>query len=62
MEKGRFRQIERLTEADDMDRQIPNTMRKLIVTRITSKFREATEIVSVSVPKPGPNEVLIKNR
>ena len=36
--------------------------RKLQVTELTTNFRQATQIVEVSIPTPVANEVLIKNR
>ena len=45
-----------------MTRQLPSAFRKLVVNKITNKFRDAVEIVTVPMPKPGPHEVIIKNR
>ncbi|BFZ05052.1 hypothetical protein BsWGS_08088 [Bradybaena similaris] len=42
--------------------RIPSNMRTILVKKLASNFREATEIVEVAVPKPGPKEVLVKNR
>ncbi|XP_041366682.1 prostaglandin reductase-3-like [Gigantopelta aegis] len=43
-------------------RHIPHTMRKLIGTKLSPNFREATAIVEAPVPQPGPSEVLVHNR
>ncbi|CAG5133330.1 unnamed protein product [Candidula unifasciata] len=43
-------------------RRIPSKMRTIIVKKLASNFREATEIVEVEIPKPGPKEILVKNR
>ena len=51
-----------MTTVTTMARRLPSTMKKLLTTRVTHKFREATEIVSVPVPQPGPKEILVKNR
>ena len=37
-------------------------MRKLIGTKLSPNFREATAMVEAPVPQPGPNEVLVQNR
>uniref|UniRef100_A0A0B7BMB1 15-oxoprostaglandin 13-reductase n=2 Tax=Arion vulgaris TaxID=1028688 RepID=A0A0B7BMB1_9EUPU len=42
--------------------RIPSKMRQILVKKLASNFREATEIVEAAVPKPGPKEVVIKNR
>ncbi|XP_072171706.1 prostaglandin reductase-3-like [Diadema setosum] len=41
---------------------LPNTFRKMVVNQLTTKFREAVNIVSVPMVEPGPSEVLIKTR
>lgn len=41
---------------------LPRTYRKLVARRLTSNFREAAELVEVPMPRPGPGEVLIRNR
>ncbi|GAB1608275.1 prostaglandin reductase-3-like [Argonauta hians] len=43
-------------------KQLPSTFRKLVVKKLSKNFREATGIEVVNMPKPGPDEVLIKNR
>ncbi len=45
-----------------MARQLPNTLKKILVNKVTHKFREATEIVSAPMAQPGPKDVLVKNR
>jgi NADPH-dependent curcumin reductase CurA len=42
--------------------QTPNKMRHILVKKLASDFREATEIVETAVPIPGRKQVLIKNR
>ncbi|MDQ7041860.1 MAG: quinone oxidoreductase family protein [Rhodothermus sp.] len=41
---------------------LPETYRKLIAHRRSPHFREATSIVEVPMPRPGPGELLIRNR
>ncbi|XP_071181951.1 prostaglandin reductase-3-like isoform X3 [Mytilus edulis] len=43
-------------------RQLPSTMRKLVVTKISQKFRDVVKITQESLPNPGAGEVLVKNR
>ncbi|KAK3104101.1 hypothetical protein FSP39_024417 [Pinctada imbricata] len=45
-----------------MAQVIPRTMRKLVASRLSQKFREVVEIKEVPVPSPGDGEVLIKNK
>jgi len=40
--------------------QQPKTYRKIEVAKLSPKFREATRIVSVPLPRPKENEVLFK--
>ncbi len=42
--------------------KLPSSFRKMVVHRMTHKFREAVRIETVSTMHPGPNEVLVKNR
>ncbi|CAG5133331.1 unnamed protein product [Candidula unifasciata] len=37
-------------------------MRMIVVKKLASDFREATDIIEVAVPRPGPKEILVKNR
>jgi len=41
---------------------LPKTYRKLVARRLSPHFREAAEIVEVLTPRPGPGELLIRNR
>ncbi|XP_067948550.1 prostaglandin reductase-3-like [Watersipora subatra] len=41
---------------------VPQTFRRLMVNRITYKFREACSIESVKTPKLGENDMLVKTR
>ena len=43
-------------------RQLPETFRKLVITKLSTNYREAVELKTVPMLKPGPNELLIKNR
>ena len=43
-------------------RQIPATFRKLVVSKLSTNFREAVEIVSCAGLKPSSKELLIRNR
>ena len=41
---------------------LPATNRKLVVTKISQNFREATQVQDAPMPQPGPGEILVKNR
>lgn len=41
---------------------MPDTYRKLVATTRSTDFRKAAKIVEESVPEPGPNEVVIRNK
>ncbi|XP_060937065.1 prostaglandin reductase-3-like [Limanda limanda] len=41
---------------------IPSSMRKLVVTQLSSDFREAVRVQCVAVPTPGDAELLVRNR
>jgi len=41
---------------------LPATFKKLVVKKVTQKFREAVEVVSSPMLTPGPGQLLIKNR
>lgn len=43
-------------------RQLPETFRKLVITKLSTNYREAVELKTVPMLQPGPNELLIKNR
>ena len=43
-------------------RQLPRTFRKVIISKLSTNYREAVEIVEVPMLQPGPNDVLVKNR
>ncbi|XP_053384072.1 prostaglandin reductase-3-like [Mercenaria mercenaria] len=43
-------------------KELPKTIRKLVATRASPKFREVVSIVTEPTPKPGDGEVLVKNR
>ncbi|RUS77433.1 hypothetical protein EGW08_014811 [Elysia chlorotica] len=40
--------------------EIPAQMRQLTVTKLGCNYRDVTEVVSVPVPKPGANQVLVR--
>ena len=42
--------------------QLPAEQQKLVVTKVTHKFREAVEMVKAPVAEPGAGELLIRNR
>ncbi|CAH1796743.1 unnamed protein product [Owenia fusiformis] len=42
--------------------KVPQTFRKWVVQKISNKFREAAEVVTVNTPQIGPSEVLVKNK
>ncbi|KAK7887141.1 hypothetical protein WMY93_026762 [Mugilogobius chulae] len=41
---------------------IPSAMKKLVVTQLSPRFREAVSIQTVAVPTPGNDELLVRNR
>ncbi|KAL5006201.1 hypothetical protein ScPMuIL_015007 [Solemya velum] len=41
---------------------LPQTMRKIVATRLSQKFRDVAKVVDSPVPVPGEGELLIKNR
>lgn len=43
-------------------RRLPETFRKLVISKFTTNYREAVELMIVPILKPGPNELLVKNR
>ena len=43
-------------------RKLPETFRKLVISKFTTNYREAVELMTVPIVKPGPNELLVKNR
>ena len=43
-------------------RKLPETFRKLVISKFTTNYREAVELMTVPIMKPGPNELLVKNR
>lgn len=43
-------------------RHLPKTLRKIIATKLSQKFRDVAVITEVPMPVPGEGEVLIKNR
>lgn len=43
-------------------RQLPETFRKLVISKLSTNYREAVETVTVPMLKPGPDELLVKNR
>lgn len=43
-------------------RRLPETFRKLIISKLSTNYREAAELVTVPMLKPGPDELLVKNR
>lgn len=51
----------RLTADSNMPPQVPASYRKLVITKLTPRFREATETVSEKPPALGDTEVLVEN-
>ena len=43
-------------------KQIPATIRKVIATRMSQKFKDVVSITEVPTPKPGDGQILVKNR
>lgn len=43
-------------------KQLPATIRKVIATRMSQKFRDVVTITEVPTPKPGDGQILVKNR
>lgn len=43
-------------------RKLPETFRKLVISKFTTNYREAVELMTLPLMKPGPNELLVKNR
>lgn len=41
---------------------LPRTLRKLVATQFSPKFRDVVAIAEEPMPQPGDGEVLIKNR
>lgn len=41
---------------------IPSTMKKLVVNKLSSDFREAVSVRGAPVPTPGDAELLVRNR
>lgn len=41
---------------------LPRTLRKLVATQFSPKFRDVVAIAEDPMPQPGDGEVLIKNR
>ena len=42
--------------------KLPSVYKRLLVTKLSTKFGEAVELVSEPMPTPGPSDVLVKNR
>lgn len=42
--------------------RLPSTIKKLIVTQISQKFRDVVKITQDKMPNPGAGEVIVKNR
>jgi len=42
--------------------KLQSVNRKIVVTKISQNFREATELLDAPIPQPGPGQVLVKNR
>ncbi|XP_078576234.1 prostaglandin reductase 3-like [Branchiostoma floridae x Branchiostoma japonicum] len=45
-----------------MAQQLPKAFQRLMVSSLTPKFRNAISIETVPMMKPGPKEVVVKNR
>lgn len=45
-----------------MHAAIPNSFRKLVVTKLSPVFNEAVNIIHQNLVRPSPKEVLIKNK
>ena len=43
-------------------RKLPETFRKLVISKFTTNYREAVEFMTLPIMKPGPDELLVKNR
>lgn len=41
---------------------IPSNMKKLVVNKLSSNFREAVSVQTVAVPTPGDADLLVRNR
>lgn len=41
---------------------LPRTLRKLVATQFSPKFRDVVAITEDPMPQPGDGEILIKNR
>lgn len=41
---------------------IPSSMKKLVVTKLSPNFREAVSLQTAAVPTPGDSELLVRNR
>ena len=41
---------------------LPATIRKYVVAKLSTNFREAVELITVPRPTPGPDQILIRNR
>lgn len=41
---------------------LPRTLRKLVATQFSPKFRDVVAIAEDPMPQPGDGEILIKNR
>lgn len=41
---------------------VPNSFRKLVVTKLSPIFKDAVDIVHQSLIRPRPKEVLVKNK
>ena len=54
--------LPQLIKFSTMAGKLPAVNRKLIVTKISQNFREATEIVDAPMPQPGPGQLLVRNR
>lgn len=43
-------------------RKLPETFRKLVITKLSTNYREAVESLTVPMLQPKPDELLLKNR
>ncbi|KAJ7390945.1 Prostaglandin reductase 3 [Desmophyllum pertusum] len=43
-------------------RQLPETFRKLVISKFSTNYREAVELMTVPMLRPGPDELLVKSR
>ena len=55
-----FSQVDKFNMA--AARKLPETFRKLVITKLSTNYREAVESLTVPMLQPKPDELLLKNR